>query len=385
MVQSEPPRQTAPGRVCNSNRVVTARALVLEGPRRLVERRLPLPAVGADDARLRVEACGLCGTDHEQFGGVLWGGFPFIPGHEVVGVIEAIGPDATRRWGVTEGDRVAVEVFQSCGHCPACSSGEYRRCRTHGLADMYGYIDVGRPPGLWGGYATHQYLGPDALVHPVPAGIDPVLATLFNPLGAGIRWAATLPATGPGAVVAILGPGIRGICSLVAARHAGAGFVALTGFGPRDVARMETARRFGADLTVDVATSDPAAALKDATGGLADVVIDVTAKAPSALAQAVALARPGGTIVVAGTRGSNETPGFIPDLLVYKELRVLGALGVDAAAYRTALQLLATGVAPWTDLPREVTDFAGLESLLRRLAGDEAGPTPVHSVLVPDG
>jgi alcohol dehydrogenase len=356
----------------------------LEAPRRLVERRLPLPSVAPDDARLRVEACGLCGTDHEQYGGLLWGGFSFIPGHEVIGVIEAIGPDAARRWGVTEGDRVAVEVFQSCRECPACAAGEYRRCRTHGLADMYGYIDVGRPPGLWGGYATHQYLGPDALVHPVPAGLEPVTATLFNPLGAGIRWAATLPGTGQGAVVAILGPGIRGICCLVAARHAGAGFVALTGAGLRDAARLETARRFGADLTIDVAASDPAAALKRATGGLADIVIDVTAKAPDALAQAVALARPGGTIVVAGTRGTDETPGFVPDLLVYKELRVLGALGVDAAAYRAALDLLANGTEPWPDLPREVTDFTGLEGLLRRLAGDEPGPTPVHSVLVPD-
>jgi alcohol dehydrogenase len=362
-----------------------ARALVLEAPRRLIERRLPLPSAGPDGAVVRVEACGLCGTDHEQYGGVLWGGFPFIPGHEVVGVIEAIGPAATDRWGVIEGDRVAVEVFQSCRRCPACQAGEYRLCRTHGLRDMYGFIDVGRPPGLWGGYATHQYLGPDALVHPVPAGLDPVLATLFNPLGAGIRWAATLPGTGPGDVVAVLGPGIRGLCSLVAARQAGARFVAVTGCGPRDGPRLETARRFGADLTVDVATADPAAALKEATGGLADVVVDVTAKAPAALAQAVAVARPGGTVVVAGTRGSDETPGFVPDLLVYKELRVLGALGVDAPAYRAALDLLATAAHPWPDLPREVSGFGGLESLLRRLAGDEAGPTPIHSVLIPDG
>jgi alcohol dehydrogenase len=316
---------------------------------------------------------------------MLWGGFAFIPGHEVVGVLEAVSRVAAGRWGVTEGDRVAVEVFQSCRDCEPCRQGDYRRCRQHGLADMYGFIPVDRAPGLWGGYATTQFLGSDALVHRVPAGLDPVLATLFNPLGAGVRWAATVPGTHEGDVVAILGPGIRGLCSLVAARQAGAGFVAVTGIGARDGTRLETARRFGADLTIDVAEVEPATALKEATGGLADVVIDVTAKAPAALAQAVSLARPGGTIVVAGTRGTTETPGFVPDLLVYKELRVLGALGVDGPAYRHALDLLATGSHPWAELPREVQGFAGVEGLLQRLAGEEAGPIPVHGVFVPDG
>ena len=72
---------------------------------------------------------------------------------------------------------------------------------------------------------------------------------------------------------------------------------------------------------------DPIAALSKAIGRKADVVVDVTAKAPSALGQAVRLARPGGTIVLAGVRASTETPGFDPDHIVYKELRILGALG----------------------------------------------------------
>src|SRR5947199_10329025 len=95
----------------------SVQALVLEEPRTLVERELPRPEVGDDDAILRVEACGLCGTDHEQYTGALPAGFAFVPGHESVGIIEQIGPRAAERWGVKVGDRVAVEVFQSCGHC----------------------------------------------------------------------------------------------------------------------------------------------------------------------------------------------------------------------------------------------------------------------------
>ncbi|BBZ14010.1 hypothetical protein MBRA_42050 [Mycobacterium branderi] len=76
-----------------------ARALVLEAPRHLTGRELPVPALGDDDALIRVAACGLCGTDHEQYTGVLFGGFAFVPGHETVGTVEAIGPRAAQRWG----------------------------------------------------------------------------------------------------------------------------------------------------------------------------------------------------------------------------------------------------------------------------------------------
>jgi hypothetical protein len=74
-----------------------ARALVLEAPRRLVARELAVPRIGVDDGLPRVEACGLCGTDHEQYTGALAGGFAFVPGHETVGVIEEIGTGAAER------------------------------------------------------------------------------------------------------------------------------------------------------------------------------------------------------------------------------------------------------------------------------------------------
>ena len=359
-----------------------ARALVLEAPRQFSLRQVPLPEIGGDDGILLVEACGLCGTDHEQYSGQLFPGRPFVPGHEVVGTVLAAGDRALERWGVTVGQRVAVEVFLACRECEPCGRGEYRRCTHHGLSDMIGFVPFERDPRLWGGYASHLYLPPDVLLLPVPDGLDPVLATTFNPLGAGIRWGRTVPGTAAGDVVAILGPGMRGIAAVVAAREAGAGFVMVTGFGDRDHARLEEASRFGANLVVDVAVEDPVAALRHAAGALADVVVDVTAKAPSAFPQAIALARTGGTVVVAGTRGAGDIPGFNPDNVVYKELRVLGALGVDAPAYLEALAILASGRYPFATVSREVTGFDGLEALLASLAG-EGGPPPLHGVLVP--
>jgi alcohol dehydrogenase len=362
-----------------------ARALVLEAPRRLVPREVDVPAVGDDDGLLRVEACGLCGTDHEQFTGPLFPGFAFVPGHEVVGTVEEAGPAALERWGVQVGDRVAVEVFQSCRTCLPCRRGEYRRCERHGLGDMIGFVGVDRSPGLWGGYASHLYLPPDVLLLPVPGGLDPVVATLFNPLGAGIRWGRTVPGTSSGDVVAVLGPGIRGLASLVAAREAGAGFVLVTGCGERDRPRLETALRLGADAVVDVLVEDPVRVLRDRAGGLADVVVDVTAKAPAALGQAVAVARPGATVVLAGTRGSDETPGFSPDTVVYKELHLVGALGVDAPAYLEALALLGSGPHPFADVSRRTVPLGGVAELLIDMAGEGAAPPPLHGVVVPGG
>jgi alcohol dehydrogenase len=357
--------------------------MVLEAPRHLVRHGFAIPDVGDDGAILRVEACGLCGTDHEQFTGTLPAGFAFVPGHETVGVIEAVGTRAAERWDVAVGDRVAVEVFQSCRSCAACRSGQHQRCAAHGIGDMYGFIPVERAPGLWGGYATHQYLAPDTLVLEVPEGMDPVTATLFNPLGAGFRWGVDVAGTVPGDVVAVLGCGVRGLATLVAAREAGAAYVLVTGSGPRDAPRLELARRFGADLAVDVEQRDPVAALRRETGRLADVVVDVTAKAPSALGQAVEMATAGGTVVVAGTRGSPATPGFRPDDVVFKELRVQGALGVTTDAYRRALDLLASGRYPFDEIPRRTVGLGGAADLLATMAGEAAGPPPVHGVVVP--
>ncbi len=358
-------------------------ALVLEAPRRLRPHAVALPAVGDDDGILRVEACGLCGTDHELYTGAITPGFPFVPGHEAVGVIDAVGDRAAERWGVTQGDRVAVAVFLSCRSCGPCRRGQHRRCERHGVADMYGMTSAEAPPGLWGGYATHQYLAPDSVLLPVPDSLAPEVAVAFNPLGAGIRWGVSVPGTRPGDVVAVLGCGIRGLSVAAAAKEAGAAFVMVTGAGERDHPRLEQAGRFGADLAVDVHAEDPVARLRAAANVAgADVVVDVTAKAPAAFAQGVALARAGGTLVVAGTRGGGGTPGFDPDHVVYKELRVQGALGVDTADYRAALELLARGTYPFAGLPRRTVGLDGAAELLETMAG-ERGVPPVHAVLVP--
>ena len=103
-------------------------AMVQTGPRAIEPQDLPVPEIDDDTALLRIEACGICGSDYEQYEGVLRTPTPVIPGHEPLGVIAKIGERAARRWGVDEGDRVAVETMLSCRFCPPClavgSTGE---------------------------------------------------------------------------------------------------------------------------------------------------------------------------------------------------------------------------------------------------------------------
>ncbi len=283
------------------------------------------------------------------------------------------------------GDRVAVASRPACRSCPRCRAGDLHACAQYTGVDAYGLIPVERPPGLWGGYATHHYLRPESVLHRVPEGLGAVEASLFNPLGAGISWAVELPGTGPGDVVAVLGPGVRGISAVVAAKAAGASFVMVTGFGPGDAGRLSVARTLGADLAVDVAHVDPVDALQGAVGQLADVVVDVTAKAPAAFAQALALAGREGRVVIAGVRGGEVTLTFSPDLITNRALHVIGASGVSTRAHERALEMLSGGAFPAGDaVPRRTAGFGDVHRLLALMAGEGTHEPPVHAVFVPD-
>jgi threonine dehydrogenase-like Zn-dependent dehydrogenase len=362
----------------------TSRAVVQTGPRQLELRELPVPAIDDESALLRVEACGICGSDAEQYQGVLPVELPLVPGHEPLGTIEAIGDRAAKRWGVDVGDRVAVESLIRCGFCEACRAGRYQSCRGRGRMFGHGYVPLSRPPGLWGAYADVMYLDPFSIVHKVRRDVPAGTAGLFNALGAGFRWAVDLPATRPGETVLVLGPGQRGLTSVVAARVAGAATVIVTGTA-RDAAKLALARELGADHTIDVDAEDVRDCVRDVTGGRgADVVVEVAAAAPAPVAQALHLAAMGGRVVLAAVKGFRPVPEFLSDLVVVKELTVRGAFGVTSGAYRTAIDLIESGRIPAL-AKMHTHDFAlaDAERAIQTLAGEIPGETSIHSSLVP--
>src|SRR5439155_229282 len=244
----------------------TSRAIVQTAPRHLELRELTIPDIDDDSGLLRVEACGICGSDAAQYAGVLPAGLPVVPGNERLGVIERIGDRAAKRWGVGVGDRVAVEATIPCGHCPACHAGRYQVCRGRGFLFGHGYVPLAQPPGLWGAYADYMYLDANSIVHPIRKDIPASVAVMFNPLGAGFRWAVEIPGTGPGDTVLVLGPGQRGLASVIAARAAGADAIIVTGL-TRDAKKLALAKELGADHVIDVEQEDARARVKELTGG----------------------------------------------------------------------------------------------------------------------
>lgn len=355
-------------------------AMVQIAPRRLEARELPLPEIGNDAALLRVEACGICGSDVEQYEGALRTPMPVIPGHEPLGIIEKIGDAAARRWRVDVGDRVAVETMLSCRFCPACLGGRYHLCRERRI---YSYIPLEEAHGLWGAYAEYMYLDPNAIVHKVDKSLPPEIAVIFNPLGAGFRWAVEIPATQPGDTVVILGPGQRGLASVIACREVGAGDIIVTGLSS-DADKLKLAREFGATHTIDVENEDAKRRIRELTDGRgANVVLDVSAYATEPVAAALDYVAIGGTIVLAGVKGFKPIDRFVSDKIVLKEIRVQGAIGVTSSGYENAIRLIESRRIPLEKMHTHDFSLRDADEAIRTLARQIPGRESIHSCLLP--
>lgn len=323
-----------------------SRAMVQLDDHRLemVEREIPPLIQGG--ALLRVEACGLCGSDVAQYEGELVRTgvvtYPVIPGHEPVGVIEDIHPEAERFWGVKKGDRVAVEPHLSCGLCHTCLSGEYHMCRKvrpSGGLSAYGYMPLDEGHGLWGGYSEYIALNPRTVLHKLPENMPPHLAALYQAVAAGVRWAVQLPRTALGDTVLILGAGQRGLGAVAACREAGASKIIITGRA-HDAHKLSLAKTLGADVVIDVDNEDTVERVQAATNGSGvDVVVDTVPMATQPLVEAVEVTRPGGTIILGGLKGNNAV-SLLTDRILFKELVIRGAYSQGADAYSEALRLL---------------------------------------------
>lgn len=367
----------------------TARAAVQVGDRTYEMQEFPLPAIGPDDGLLRVDACGMCGSDVEQYDGAFAAvgvSYPLVPGHEPVGTIVELGAGAAQRWGVAVGDRVAVEPVLGCGYCRACLVGRYRRCATGRPGTSmaaYGYIPSTSAPGLWGGYAEYMYLEPRTVLHKLCPDLPLELAALYQPVAAGIRWFAHEPGTQVGDTVVVLGCGQRGLAGVVAAREAGAGQVIVTGLA-RDRHKLALATELGASATVVADEEDTVGRVRELTGGAgADVVVDVTAVSTQPILDAVEIAKVGATIVLGGVKGSGATTPIVTDTVVFKELTVRGVFSQDLRAFEPALRLIESRRYP---LEKMHTHTFGLDDVARAvetLAGRVPGEQAVHVMIAP--
>lgn len=361
----------------------TAAAVAVE-PSRVELDEFAVPEVGHEDALLEIESTGLCGTDlHFLHHPPEMIRFPLILGHECVGRVAAIGRGARERWGVAEGDRIAVEEIFPCRRCRTCRHVNYHLCEEPNR--RYGAVSTDVEPALWGGFSQHMHLHPDSLVYPLADSVPVELAPLFIPLANGLKWVRLVGDLQVGQTVVVQGPGAHGLGCVAAAAAAGAGLIIVCGMA-NDQARFEVARELGAHVTIDVENEDAETRVRELTGGDgADVVLDVTAGAPQALVSAIEMAATGGTVVVAGVK-HRPIPDFDSDRIFLKELSVHGVYGRDFRTVEPAIRMLEDDAERFRSLVTHSFALERTAEALRTFAreGSYAGE-PVHVCVHPNG
>ena len=360
------------------------RAATLLAPERLEIREYPVPEVADDAALLRIGVGGVCGTDVKYFRGRIDMPYPVILGHEIFGRVERLGRDAGRIHGVAEGDRVILKGSRGCGHCRDCRDGAPRFCRQR---TSYGSnTSSADEPHLFGGLAECLYVNPDAELFKVGDAMSDEAAVLCGSVMAnGYQWAILHGGVTFGDAVLIQGPGQQGLACTWAARAAGATRIIVTGTAA-DADRLALARRWGADVTVEVDAdadgTDVVEAVAHETGGsMADVVVDVSGS-PAALASSMAAVRRRGTLVLAGLSGGRRVPVEI-DALVWNEIRVQGAFTAGSPALRATMDLIeSTGFKP-EEMISHTFDLDDTELCIRAIANEIEGMYPTKAVIKP--
>ena len=350
-------------------------------------REFDIPDISGDEALLKMEVAGVCGTDVSQYRLPLRGG-PLIMGHENVGYLANVGKTFAERKGFKEGDLVFLEHYLPCMQCEWCHLGEYRHCAaTEWLYDpqaiRYGYTSTDTPPALWGGFSHYVYLPHNAVLHRVPDGLTPEEAGVATPMANGVQWALLDGQVGYASTVLIQGPGQQGMACVMASKHAGADRIIVTGTSS-DEKRLEVAKAMGADDVIDVQQEDPLERINEITGGRGvDVVLDCTSGAGSApmLLGIEALKRRGGTIVVQGGEVS-EFPSFPLGRLTRKGITMKSARGHNYRAVELALHQLAAHRFP---LDLMMTHKFGLEEVdyAIKSVGGEGAPGAIHVSVFP--
>lgn len=315
----------------------TSTAMLLVGPRRFTKTQMRVPEVTVG-GWLAIESTAISGLEVQAWKGVTQlVKYPLIPGHEVVGRVAA---DPANTFGLPIGTRVVVEGVIRCGICDRCLNG-LAVCTSRRPANAYGRIPSTEAPGLWGGFSELMYLDPGARLHPVSDDVPAAVGTFAHALADAYTWTVEVPRLTAGQTVLILGPGPRGLAGVVAAQAAGASWVGIAGLA-HDSDRLRMASRLGADTTIDVDSEELGTAVANSLGARPDVVIDVTSHDSEIVISALDIVRPGGTVVLASTKGTNAINQLFSDIIVVKELTIRGAYGATSAAYDWATAHLAT-------------------------------------------
>jgi threonine 3-dehydrogenase len=280
----------------------------------MVVRDVPKPACGPNDALIRVHSAGVCGTDLHIWEWDAWASArlkpPVVIGHEFSGEVAELGREAAAAGLLAVGDLVTAEGHIICGHCLQCRIGEGHLCRRTQI------IGVDRD----GAFA--EYIAMPAGNVMKLAGIPAEVGAVMDPMGNAVH---TVLEGGmvAGSRVLVVGCGPIGCFAVGVARAAGAAVVIASDFNPT---RRELAARMGAHVTLDPASDDVVARVRDLTDGDgADLVCEMSGH-PAGHAQAFAAARLGGRVNLLGTPSRTTEVDFARDV-IFKGLTLYGVTG----------------------------------------------------------
>ena len=286
----------------------------------------PVPEPGPNEVRVRVEACGVCGSD--VF--LQKGGFgdkvplPIIPGHEAAGVVDAIGDGVD---SVAVGDQVALYYITTPPGDPWAARG---RPNISPYVQRMG-VDVD------GAFAEYVLRPPAALIRPRAPVSPPVLAVLTDAVATPLHGLKRVAKLVEGETLVVLGVGGLGSNAVQLGKAMGARVIAVT----RSAAKLALARELGADETVPADEGDPVAAVKALTGGHGpDVVIQCVGSA-AVDEQAIAMGGPGGRVVLIGSSLDHFKARAVD--IFWRELSVLGSRGFIPDDIRDAIDLYLDG------------------------------------------
>jgi 2-desacetyl-2-hydroxyethyl bacteriochlorophyllide A dehydrogenase len=295
------------------------KAVVIEKPDRVAVKQIDDPTPGPDQAVVKVEACGICGTDiHVLRGEFEPTRYPIVPGHEFCGEVVAVGRDARN---VKVGDFVAVDPSLFCGRCRQCRAGRFNLCEN------WNAIGVGSANGASAEFvavpSTNAFLLPSSLPRHWGALVEPLSCAVHGLDMVDIRVADDY---------LIYGAGTMGLLLAQLAKDSGAGRVEMVERNPK---RHELARRLAADRIAISADE------LDRPQGW-DVVIDATGVVP-AIEDGIKRVARGGTFLMFGVANADATATFSPFRVYNDEIKIVGSMAV-LHSFERALSLLVKGV-----------------------------------------
>jgi alcohol dehydrogenase len=357
------------------------RAVVFAGAgKRMALVRSPLPDLRGAELLVRVACCTLCRSDLHTHAGRRTEPTPTVLGHEIAGRIEAFGPEAPRHDAegvpLSAGSRVSWAVTVGCGSCFFCAEGLPQKCER---PYKYGHERLSPERPLGGGLADYIVLVPGTVCFRVPDAVPDQVAASASCATATV--AALLRHGGPvaGRTVLVLGAGVLGVTACAMAGAAGARAVMTSDPVP---ACRERAHCFGATHVFPAEAEELAAGVREITQGRgADLVLELAGAAGTVQA-GLALARTGGTVVLAGTVAPVGAVGFDPENVVRRMLTIRGVHNYHPHDLATALGFLAGPGrdSPWQSLV--VAEYP-LEQAEQAFADAHARPG-VRVAVVPD-